>query len=227
MIPIQDTIQSHSTPIITWMIIIVNPIVFLNEVRPPANDLVNFIDQFGLTPARLNLSSPSTWTPLTTHMFFHGGWLHLIGNMWFLFIFGNNVENWIGRSKFLLFYLIGEVKAGIIQSNFETTDIPSACASGAITAVLDTNILFFPTTRIVSLIPIIIIPWFVLNPALVYIGLWFFIQLGYGLISKANSEGISIGNMVWWADRWFFSGSLDGNPNSFFNQKKLQTLYVR
>jgi membrane associated rhomboid family serine protease len=227
MIPLRDTIQSRSTPIITWLIIIVNTVIFLYEVRLPANNLANFINVYGLTPSRLDLSSPASWTPLATHMFLHGGWLHLISNMWILFIFGDNVEDRIGSTKFLLFYLIGGVSAGVVQSIFGSPDIPSVGASGAIAAVLGAYFLFFPTARVLTLIPIIFIPWFVRIPALVYLGLWFFTQLWSGLISSSISEGVSMGGVAWWAHiGGFLVGLFMAIPTAFSNRKKPQTLYV-
>jgi membrane associated rhomboid family serine protease len=199
MIPLRDTVKSNKFPIITWIIIIINTFVFLYEVRLPAIDLANFIDEFGLIPSRLNIFSPSTWTPLVTHMFLHGGWLHFLSNMWILLIFGDNVEDRIGRTKYILFYLIGGASAGIVQSIFGSANIPSVGASGAIAAVLGAYFLFYPTARVLTLIPVFIFPWFVRIPALIYLGIWFFTQLWSGLISMTGADGVSMGGVAWWA----------------------------
>lgn len=221
MIPLRDTVQSRRAPIINWLLIIINTIVFLYEVRLPAGELSNFINEFGLTPSNLNIFSPASWTPLLTHMFLHGGWLHFLSNMWILFIFGDNVEDRLGSLKYLLFYLIGGTSAGIVQAIFGSADIPSVGASGAIAAILGAYFLFFPTARVVTLIPIFIFPWFVRIPALIYLGIWFFTQLWSGLISMASAEGVSMGGVAWWAHiGGFLVGLFMAIPTAFSTRKK-------
>ncbi len=199
MIPLRDTIPSRRTPIIIWLIVILNTIIFLYEIRLPAQGLEEFINEFGLTPSKLIFYLPLTWFPLVSHMFLHGGWFHFLSNMWILIVFGDNVENRIGSTRFILFYLIGGISAGVVQSIFGNADIPVVGASGAIAATLGAYFLFFPTARVVTLIPILIFPWFVRIPAIIYLGLWFFTQLWSGLISMAGEDGVSLGGVAWWA----------------------------
>ncbi|MDO9086516.1 MAG: rhomboid family intramembrane serine protease [Anaerolineaceae bacterium] len=221
MIPLRDTVQSRNPPIYTWIIIIINTFVFLYEVRLPAMDLVNLIDEYGLIASRLEIITPTTWFPLLTHMFLHGGWLHFLSNMWILFIFGDNVEDRFGGIRFVLFYLIGGVGAGVVQTIFSYSDIPAVGASGAIAAVLGAYILFFPTARVVTLIPVFIFPWFVRIPALVYLGIWFITQLWSGLISMTVSDGVSMGGVAWWAHiGGFIVGFFMAIPTKFSNRKK-------
>ena len=221
MIPLRDTVQSRNLPIYTWIIIIINTFVFLYEVRLPAMDLVNLIDEYGLIASRLEIITPTTWFPLLTHMFLHGGWLHFLSNMWILFIFGDNVEDRFGGIRFVLFYLIGGVSAGIVQSIFGNSDIPAVGASGAIAAVLGAYFLFFPTARVVTLIPVFIFPWFVRIPALVYLGIWFITQLWSGLISMTVADGVSMGGVAWWAHiGGFIVGFFMAIPTKFSNRKK-------
>ena len=224
MIPLRDTVQSRNPPIFTWIIIIINTFVFLYQIRLPAIDLVNFIDTYGLIASRLDFLTPTTWFPLLSHMFLHGGWLHFLSNMWILFIFGDNVEDRLGGIKFILFYLIGGVSAGIIQAIFAYSDIPAVGASGAIAAVLGAYFLFFPTARVLTLIPIFIFPWFVRIPAIIYLGLWFITQLWSGLISMTVSEGVSMGGVAWWAHiGGFIVGFFMSIPMAFSNRKKSNT----
>jgi len=200
MIPLRDTAQSRTFPLVTWIIIIINTFVFLYEIRLPAIDLANFIDEFGLIPSRLDLFSPQ---------------------MWILFIFGDNVEDRIGSTKFILFYLIGGASAGIVQSIFGSADIPSVGASGAIAAVLGAYFLFFPTARVLTLIPVFIFPWFVRIPALVYLGLWFFTQLWSGLISMTGADGVAMGGVAWWAHiGGFLVGLFMAIPTVLSSRKK-------
>jgi membrane associated rhomboid family serine protease len=221
MIPLRDTVQSRNPPIFTWIIIIINTFVFLYQVRLPTVDLLNFIDTYGLIASRLDFLTPTTWFSLLSHMFLHGGWLHFLSNMWILFIFGDNVEDRLGGIKFILFYLIGGISAGIVQVIFAYSDIPAVGASGAIAAVLGAYFLFFPTARVLTLIPIFIFPWFVRIPAIIYLGLWFFTQLWSGLISMTVSEGVSMGGVAWWAHiGGFIVGFFMSIPMVISNRKK-------
>ena len=226
MLPLRDTIQSKKAPVITWMIILLNALVFLYEIRLPSADLSNLINEYGLIPSRLNILIPTTWLPLITHMFLHGGWLHFLSNMWILFVFGDNIEDRLGKTRYLLFYLIGGASAGIIQSIFGHSDIPAVGASGAIAAILGAYFLFFPTARIITLIPIFIFPWFVRIPAIIFLGLWFMTQLWSGLISMATSDGVQMGGVAWWAHiGGFVVGFFMALPSLMMTKKKTTYSY--
>src|SRR5512146_2851698 len=136
MFPIRDTIRSRSLPVVNWLLILANLLIFLYELSLSPAQLDRFTLTFALVPSRLDLANPGTWLPLFTHMFLHGGWFHIISNMWVLFIFGDNVEDRIGSGRYLTFYLLGGVAAGLTQDIVTTffnldQNIPALGASGA------------------------------------------------------------------------------------------------
>lgn len=199
MIPIKDTIRSRTFPVVTWLIIISNALIFFYELSLSQPRLEAFIETFGLVPAAIDWQNPFTWYPFLTHMFLHGGWLHVISNLWILFIFGDNVEDRIGSGRFLMFYLLGGIAAGLLQ-NYLSPDprMPSIGASGAIAAVLGAYILFYPRARVITLIPIMFIPWFVQLPAFIFLGIWFITQIYSGVLALAGTAG-DWGGVAWWA----------------------------
>lgn len=200
MLPIRDTIRSRSLPVVNWLLIILNLLVFLFEVSLSPSRLESFINTWGLSPAAVNPLNPLTWAPYITHMFLHGGWYHFLSNMWILFIFGDNVEDRLGSLRYLLFYLLGGIAAGMAQGLFSAEpQAVSIGASGAIAAVMGAYFLFFPRAKIITLIPIWIIPWFVQVPALLYLGIWFVSQLFSGVLSLSTASGAELGGIAWWA----------------------------
>ncbi len=206
MLPLRDTIRSSKFPIINWILIGINTLVFLFEISLSSPALNQTIMAFGLVPAHLNLTHPANLIinplpllSLFTHMFLHGGWFHLISNMWILFIFGDNVEDRMGRGRYLLFYLIGGLVAGLAQVLIDpTSSTPAVGASGAIAGVLGAYFIMFPRARILTLIPIFFFPWFVEIPAIYYLGFWFLSQLFSGF-SSLNLVNQAIGGVAWWA----------------------------
>ncbi|WP_299024057.1 rhomboid family intramembrane serine protease [uncultured Thermanaerothrix sp.] len=201
MFPIKDTIRSRSFPIVNWTLIVLNAIVFLFiELNLSPQGLERFIYTFGLVPARFSLINPMTWYPLLTHMFLHGGWLHFLSNMWTLYIFGDNVEDRLGSGRYLIYYLLGGVVAGLIQMFLGgAPNIPSIGASGAIAAVLGAYFLFFPHAQVITFVPVFWMPWFVNIPAVVYLGFWFISQLFSGVLALALPAGVTAGGIAWWA----------------------------
>jgi membrane associated rhomboid family serine protease len=200
MFPIKDTIRSRSFPAVTWLLILVNAAVFLFEINLSPRGLNAFVQTFAIVPARLDLANPLTWGPLLTHMFLHGGWLHIISNMWTLFIFGDNVEDRLGSFRFLIFYLIGGVLAGLAQALLTPgSTVPALGASGAIAAVLGAYFFFFPHSRVITFVPLFFLPWFVEIPAVIYLGFWFVSQLFSGVTSLAVAGGMALGGVAWWA----------------------------
>lgn len=200
MLPIRDTIRSRSLPVVNWILIIINLLVFLVETRLSPVQLEGFLRTWGLVPAQVDPLNPLTWTPFLTHMFLHGGWYHFLSNMWILFIFGDNVEDRIGSLRYLVFYLLGGIAAGAAQMLLTSNPtIVAIGASGAIAAVMGAYFLFYPRARIITIIPIWIIPWFVQVPALVFLGLWFISQLFSGVLSLATASGAAMGGIAWWA----------------------------
>lgn len=198
MIPLRDENPSATVPVVTRALIGLNVLVFLYELLL-GPDLGAFLYAWGFTPVKLTLAVrygdlpllPSA-APLVTSMFLHGGWSHLIGNLWYLWIFGDNVEDALGHAGFLVFYLGCGVAASLFHYlAVPVAAIPTVGASGAIAAVLGAYILRFPRARVLTLLPIF--PFFqvVPLPAFLVLGLWFLFQFVLGLGSPATGGGIA------------------------------------
>lgn len=196
MIPLRDSIRSRHFPVMNWLILAANAVVFYYELSLSGSGLNNFINDFALVPARMQ--GTPIWFAFTvfSSMFMHAGWFHFISNMWILYIFGDNVEDRMGSFSYLIFYLLSGVAAAILQSAlFPNSAIPILGASGAIAGVLGAYIFLFPSARVVTLIPILFIFSAVNVPAVVYLGFWFVSQLFSGLASI----GAAGGGVAWWA----------------------------
>jgi membrane associated rhomboid family serine protease len=167
--------------------------VFLYEQILPSWALDSFIAHYGIVPDRLRLSS------LLTSMFLHGGWLHLIGNMWFLWVFGRNVEDLIGSGRFLLFYILCGLAAGLVQVFFNPySRVPTVGASGAIAGVMGAYVIKFPRARITTLVPIFVFITTLEIPAVFLLLYWFAIQFFSGVGSIGYSQ-VSSGGVAWFA----------------------------
>jgi membrane associated rhomboid family serine protease len=207
MLPIRDTVRSHSFPAVNWLLIGVNSVVFLYEATLSPSRFNHLITQFGLVPARLHLTDPQ-WilthpfvlATLFTSMFLHGGWFHVISNMWFLYIFGDNVEDRMGSLRYLAFYLVSGLVAALAQTLvLPSTQLPTIGASGAIAGVLGAYLLMYPRGRVLTLVLIFILPWFVEIPAIFYLGFWFLTQLFSGISILSLSSTANMGGIAWWA----------------------------
>jgi membrane associated rhomboid family serine protease len=206
LIPLRDSIRSRTTPVVTVGLIIINVLVFLKEVSLGSGSR-ELLEAFGFVPARFVLwadrggdpLSPFRFIPIFTAMFLHGGWAHIIGNMLYLWIFGDNVEDRLGHLRYLLFYLLCGTIAFATQT-LATPDstVPAIGASGAIAGVLGAYFILYPRSRVLTLVPIFIIPWFVEIPAVVYLGLWFILQLFSGAVELTSHAG-QVGGVAWWA----------------------------
>ncbi|HOQ47136.1 MAG TPA: rhomboid family intramembrane serine protease [Bryobacteraceae bacterium] len=193
MIPLRDTQRSSSAPVITTLLIAVNVAVFFYEISLDAFSRNHLIAAFGVIPDRLD---PTT---LLTSMFLHGGWFHLIGNMWFLWIFGDNVEDTLGHGRYLLFYLLCGVAAALTHVLLNPySRIPTIGASGAIAGVMGAYLVKFPHARILTLIPIFIFITMYELPASLVLVYWFILQLFSGVGSVAYSQ-LSGGGVAWFA----------------------------
>ena len=201
MIPIKDNIKTTRIPVVNYILIASNILIFFYEFSLGSN-LEPFILEYGLIPSSVtsfnNTGIYERTAPFITSMFLHGGWLHLIGNMLFLHIFGDNIEDRMGHFKFLLFYLITGIIASLFQviTNFRS-DIPMVGASGAISGVLGAYLVFFPHSRVLTLVPIFFFIRLMYIPATVFIVIWFFIQFVSGIGSIGISK--SIGGIAFWA----------------------------
>jgi membrane associated rhomboid family serine protease len=214
MFPLRDENPSQSTPVITRVLIVLNAAAFVYQLMMGAG-LGPFMYTWGMVPARITLAArygeESLAGPgftLLTSMFLHGGWLHLVGNMWYLWIFGDNVEDRLGRGRFLLFYLTAGVVAALIHYALHPVSrVPTVGASGAIAGVLGAYLVAFPRARVVTLVPLF--PFFQVMalPAVLVLGLWFVMQFFSGFLALGYGGG---GGVAWWAHIGGFAFGLIG-----------------
>lgn len=204
MIPIRDTNPSQSFPVVTIMLIIVNAFIFMFE-RSLGRDLEIFLHHFALIPQKyFSLTAQGGFNymercyPFITSQFLHGGWMHIIGNMWFLWIFGDNIEDRLGHFKFILFYLLCGVAAGVahVYTN-PTSSIPTVGASGAIAGVMGAYTILYPRARVLTLFVLFFFIRFIEVPAFIFLGVWFLIQFLSGAATMA--AGGAHAGVAWWA----------------------------
>ena len=185
MIPLRDVIPSRTTPYVTVTIIVLNAIAWVFELSLPHEVLNSFISVYGVVPAYFS------WPTLITSMFLHGGWMHVIGNMWYLWIFGDNVEDSLGHGLFLVFYLLCGIVAAFGQILIDpSSTLPTIGASGAIAGVMGAYFVLYPQSRVLTLIPLIIFWEIIELPAIVLLGFWFLFQLfSAGTIAMTANTG--------------------------------------
>jgi membrane associated rhomboid family serine protease len=202
MLPLRDDNPTRTAPVITRALIVANVLVFLAEWFARAG-LREWYSAYALVPGRVTLAvhggvpfAPAAFT-LVTSMFMHAGWVHLIGNMWFLWIFGDNIEDRLGHFRFLAFYLACGIVAGALHvASRPDSALPTVGASGAIAGVLGAYAAAFPRARVITLVPLF--PFFpvVTLPALVVLGFWFVMQFASGALSLLAG---ATGGVAWWA----------------------------
>jgi membrane associated rhomboid family serine protease len=205
MIPVSDTVRSRTFPYVNIVLILANIAVFVYEITLSTGEINRFIFDWGVVPSRLIdwLENPSgsnqeeLFTPLTS-MFLHGGWFHLIGNMLFLWVFGDNVEDALGHLRYLFFYVIAGIGAVALQVYVDQDGvIPMVGASGAIAGVLGAYLVLHPRATVAVLIPWL---WFLGTfpvPAMLLIGFWFFLQLFNSIASIGTAVGVTSGVAYW------------------------------
>ena len=201
MIPIRDIIPSKNYPVVNNIIIGINVVLYLVEMAQGVN-LDRFIYTYGLVPARYSVPHITSYFTITqqvistiSFMFLHGGVWHLLGNMWSLYIFGDNVEDRLGHFRYLAFYLLCGITSGLSHLFFNIhSNVPTIGASGAIAGVMGAYLILHPKSKILTLIPIIFIPWFIEIPAYFFLGFWFVMQF----INAAGSQG-GVSGIAWWA----------------------------
>jgi membrane associated rhomboid family serine protease len=200
MIPIRDTIRSNSYPVVNTAIIALNVILFIVELTQ-GEGLNRFIYIYGLVPAKYTIPAISAYFTLgqqmlsfLSFMFLHGGFFHLLGNMWSLYIFGDNVEDRLGPFRYLFFYLLCGFASGLshLLINYHS-QVPTIGASGAIAGVMGAYMILYPKSRILTLIPIFFFFQFVEIPAVFFLGIWLLFQI----LSAASTAGQ--GGIAWWA----------------------------
>ena len=190
MFPLRDTQPSYSKPVVTILLIVVNILVFLFEFSLDPETQNGFIAAYGLIPDQFHFSN------VITSMFLHGGWMHVLGNMWFLWIFGDNIEDILGHGKYILFYLLCGVVAALAQvAASPNSRIPTVGASGAIAGIMGAYMIKFPHSRILSLVTIVFFFTTVEIPAWIMLIYWFVIQFfsGVGTLgaSQASQGGVA------------------------------------
>jgi membrane associated rhomboid family serine protease len=213
MFPLRDANPRHGPATVMWLFVIFNILVFLyNLTFDSEGQMLRFVDTFGFIPREFfGLPVAEAFTLLTS-MFLHGGFGHILGNMFFLVVFGDNVEDRMGHMRFSVFYLLGGVVATLFHGLFtQDSSVPMVGASGAISAVLGAYVVFFPRQRVLTFIPPLLIPWVIIRifakvprffspwlPAWIYIGYWALLQVleaTTGLVvSQEQTQGVA-----WWA----------------------------
>jgi len=213
MIPLRDDNPAQRAPIVTRVIIILNVLAFLYQLTL-GDGFNEFIRDWGVVPGRLfasltgETSLPVELSTLFTAMFLHGNWLHLIGSMWYLWIFGDNVEDRMGHGRFLVFYLLTGLIAGATHW-FTSPDstLPTVGASGAVAGVLGAYFFLFPRAQIIAVFPIFFWPLFFQVPAVLYLLFWFFSQVFAGTLSSLNPQEVG-GVAVWAHVGGFLAGAI-------------------
>ena len=178
MFPIRDNIPSRRFPFVNYFLIVVNIVIFIHEVKlAQAGVLDVFISQHALIPFEF-LRAPLAHIPsIFLSMFLHGGWVHVLSNMWFLFVFGDNVEDALGHVRYLIYYLLVGIGAAAVQIYMSpTSHLPMVGASGAIAGILGGYIILYPGARVLTFFVLIFFVRFVEIPAFFYLGLWFLTQ---------------------------------------------------
>jgi len=227
MFPLQDDIPSRTTPFCNYALIAICTVVFIQQamekkedvslveryamiparITQPDKPVMITVDRdVVMTPQGLQVvetrreaAPPAVpaWLTLATCTFLHGGWMHLLGNMWFLVIFGDNVEDRLGHLGYVVFYVLGGTIASLIHLVTDpSSTIPTVGASGAIAAVMGAYFVWYPHAKVRTFIPIFIFPIFIVVPAAVFLGLWFLMQFLQGTSSLMSEEA---GGVAWWA----------------------------
>lgn len=223
MVPLRDENPTTITPFVTYGLIIVNILVFVFEIHlQQQGQLEQFFQAWAVVPEQLTANPQGEWITLFSSQFLHGGWLHLGGNMLFLWIFGNNIEDSLGHIKYLLFYLICGALAALAHWFFSMDSaIPSLGASGAIAGVMGAYILKYPKAKIVTLLPLYFVFTTVRIPAFLFLGLWFIQQAFYSIASLPGTSIDAPGGVAYWAHAGgFIFGAILGPWMGLFSDDK-------
>jgi len=194
MIPLKDYQRSKTFPVFNTLFILINTGVFMYLVFLPGPDSMQFTLTYAFTPERFLAAPLSEWRTLFTALFLHGGFIHFFGNMLFLFIFGDNVEDALGHFRYLFFYIGAGVFAGIAQGLLAASlATPNIGASGSIAAVLGAYIVLYPTARVLTLVPIGFFLMSAKLPAFVFLGVWALLQFFSGLMTVTGGAFDNVG----------------------------------
>lgn len=197
MFPVGDQdVRGSSLPIVTWLFVAINVVVFVYELTLSPSALESFFQSYGVVPAQI-LEGQNLFSLLSS-MFIHGGWLHIIGNMVFLLVFGDNVEAVLGKIAYVLFYLAGGLAASALHIFFAAgSSQPSVGASGAIAAIMAAYAVMFPGARVRVLLLFFLFVQVTWIRAIIFMGVWFVLQFLYGLASLG--ETAQTGGVAYWA----------------------------
>ena len=205
MFPLKDNIPAKNFPTVNIGLIVINVVFFIYQVSY-GHRVDQLVMAFGFIPARFleqqaeNFLDPTRFLPVFSSMFLHGNLLHLISNMWMLWIFGDNVEDCMGHGRYLLFFLLCGIASVAVQAVFSPGSVvPMIGASGAISGVLGAYFLTYPQARVLTLVPIIIIFYLIELPAYFFLGFWFVMQFIQGSVHSLNSATAGTGGIAWWA----------------------------
>jgi membrane associated rhomboid family serine protease len=220
MIPLRDDAPRIGTPFINYTLILLNTVAFLFEISLNNNARQGLVFAFGVVPARFTVvlfnhgyvpwdlisglgtryvPLAAAVVPIFTSMFLHGSWLHLIFNMWALWIFGDNVEDYLGHMKYLMFYLVSGVAAALLHTLFNIgSTVPSVGASGAIAGVMGAYFVLYPRARVLTLVPLFFV-FFLWLPAWIVLGYWFVAQFLSGAATSIAQHGGGSSGIAFWA----------------------------
>ncbi len=214
MLPIKDDQPRYSTPSVTWFLIALNLVIYLFEAMLDPRSRRTLELTFGVVPLHLSaflagsprFTLPAVVLPFFTSMFLHGSWMHVIGNMWFLYIFGDNVEDYLGHFKYLVFYILTGLIAMITQVLISLhSGLPVVGASGAIAGVLGAYFVLYPRARVLTWFFVFVL-WI---PAWITLGYWFALNFLSGTASVLSVQGQNVGGVAFWAHvGGFASGAL-------------------
>jgi membrane associated rhomboid family serine protease len=211
VIPLKDVIPSRTVPVVTILLITLNALAFLFELSLPNGVLEVFLRVYGVVPGDFNSLT------LLTSMFLHGGWLHFLGNMLYLWIFGDNVEDQLGHGRFVFFYILCGMAAGLAHVFMNPQSlVPTIGASGAIAGVMGAYFVLYPHSRILALLPLFIFWEIIEVPAIFFLGIWFVMQFFSGVGSIAMGARASSGGVAFWAH---VAGFLAGMVGVFLLRK--------
>ncbi|MEL6260670.1 MAG: rhomboid family intramembrane serine protease [Cyanobacteria bacterium J06626_6] len=207
MVPIRDDNPISTTPVVVYALLAMNLVIFLYEITLPEAALQQFFNTWALVPVELSdsfgggaIAAEREWITLISSQFLHGGWLHVGGNMLYLWVFGNNIEDQLGPVKFLVFYLACGVLAGLSQWIFDPASaVPTLGASGAVAGIMGAYVIRFPRAKIVTLVPLFIIFTTFRIPAIFFLGWWFIQQAFYSAMSLGATADMGSGGVAYWA----------------------------
>jgi len=209
MFPLKDDVPADRFPAVNLLLIVANVLVFLYQLTLGRDGMESFLYEHGFVPARFFEGAGPPILPIFTSMFLHGNLLHVLANMWMLWVFGDNVEDRMGHGRYLLFYLCCGVAAVAVQTwSAPGATVPMIGASGAIAGVLGAYFLLFPGARILTFVPIFIFFYLIEVPAIFFIGFWFFLQFFQGTMHQLAASRGAEGGVAWWAHVGGFVGGM-------------------